>query len=471
MNAPDRRRILAGILAAAIGAPAIAETPTDAVSPAISAETLPPSELRNEQTILSPSPPGIPQFEQLPDWVVPLEALPLDNDAAAAGSSRSETAAEKRVRREQRLHEGLDWAFCGPRATGTDATQTPPPVPPETPIDIEAGAVTYQQDTGILTLSGGVDVRRDDERVTADLVRYDRNTGDLATEGETLLNRPGVRLIGDQALLNLETHQGRMDNVSYRFSESANLRGRADYAELLDRSRTRYGNLVYSTCPPGSNAWSMKASKLRLDQEKGIGVARDARLRIKGVPVLYTPYLRFPIDDRRKSGFLIPTVGTSDESGFELSVPYYWNIAPNLDATISPRYLSERGLLLGTELRYLTRNDRGRIEAEVIPDDAKYEGNGARWALDLAEDGVWFDRFITRLEFSAVSDDTYLEDFGNGLDITSTRRLLRAVNYDYFDHNHIVHGQRFTLTPVLSLPLQRSWGHLIPGARLYLIEL
>ena len=427
--------------------------------------------------------------------------------------------------REARLHRGLDWTFCGPRPAQLGSAPMAAPLAPETPIDIETGAVAYQRDTDILTLSDGVDVRREQERVVAERLTYDRNTGNINTDGETLMERPGLRMIGDHALLNLETQQGRMQNVRYRFSNSANLRGTADLAEVLNPSQTRYQGLVYSTCPPGSNAWSLKASKLKLDQDKGIGVARDARLRIKGVPVLYTPYLRFPIDDRRKSGFLIPTIGTSDESGFELVVPYYWNIAPNLDATISPHFLSERGLLMGTELRYLTRNDEGRIEAEIIPDDAKYDGNGARWALNLEETGTWFNRINTGLEFSAVSDERYLEDFGNGLDITSTRRLLQRgtatyigqgwtlqtalegyqtidpeitpeqrpygrlpqvlfnlnpivlehglvarlnAEYDYFDHNHSVYGQRLAMQPSLSLPLRRSDGHLIPTLSLNL---
>ncbi|MBK5930286.1 organic solvent tolerance protein [Halochromatium salexigens] len=442
-------------------------------------------------------------------------------DTALASARDDESPRE----REARLHQGLDWTFCGPRPARLGSASMAPPLAPETPIDIETGAVAYQRDSDILILSGGVDVRREQERVTADRLMYDRNTGNITSAGETLMERPGLRMIGDDALLNLETQQGRMQHVRYRFSNSTNLRGTADLAEVLNPSQTRYRGLVYSTCPPGSDAWSLKASRLKLDQEKGIGVARDARLRIKGVPVLYTPYLRFPIDDRRKSGLLIPTVGASDESGLELVVPYYWNIAPNLDATISPHFLSERGLLMGTELRYLTGHDEGRIEAEIIPEDAKYAGNGARWALNLEEAGTWFERVHTQVEFSAVSDERYLEDFGNGLDITSTRRLLQRATatylgqgwtlqtalegyqtvdpeitpeqrpygrlpqvlfdlnpvtldnglvarvnaeYDYFDHNHIVYGQRLALQPSLSLPLRRSYGHLIPRLSLNL---
>ncbi|MEA3640349.1 MAG: LPS assembly protein LptD [Lamprobacter sp.] len=430
-----------------------------------------------------------------------------------------------RVDPEALLHDGLDWDFCGPRPARLGSAPMTAPLAPDTPIEIDTGALAYQRDSGILTLSGGVDLRRAGERLMADRLTYDRNSGNIETQGATLLERPGLRMIGDQARLNLETSQGQMQHVSYRFSQSANLRGTADLAELLNSDQTRYSGLVYSTCPPGSNAWSIKASTLKLDQDEGIGVARDARLRIKGVPVVYTPYLRFPIDGRRRSGFLTPTVGTSDASGLELVAPYYWNIAPNLDMTLSPHFLSERGLLMGTELRYLTRHDSGRIEAEFIPDDAKYAGNGARWALNLEENGTWLGRFSTLLEFSAVSDDSYLEDFGNGLDITSTRQLLQrgtvsyfsdgwslqtalqgyqtvdpeitpeqrpygrlpqvifnlspvevgagliaSVNaeYDYFDHNHIVYGQRLAMQPSLSLPLRRSYGHLIPRLSLNL---
>jgi len=487
----------------------------EASRPAQASMPPPASQLRSSLLEQPPAPQPIP--------IEP--AAERDGAQAPIATPGASIKPSNSAAREALLHQGLDWNYCGPRPTQLGALPTVATPAPNTPVEIDTGAVAYQQDSGLLTLSGGVDLRRAQERVVTDTLTYDRNSGDIKTQGATLLERPGLRMIGDAALLNLETNQGQMQNVSYRFSRTANLRGTANLAELLGPTQTRYQGLVYSTCPPGSNAWSIKASKLRLDQEQGIGVARDARLRIKGVPLVYTPYLRFPIDDRRRSGFLIPTIGSSDESGFEFVLPYYWNIAPNLDATLSPHFLSERGLLMGTELRYLTRNDRGRIEAELIPDDAKYDGNGARWALNLEESGLWLNRFSSLLEFSAVSDDRYLEDFGNGLDITSTRRLLQrgtlgyigdgwslqtvlegyqtvdseltpeqrpygrlpqvlfnlnpvalgaglvaSVNaeYDYFDHNHIVYGQRLAMQPSLSLPLRRSYGHLIPRLSLNL---
>jgi LPS-assembly protein len=205
-----------------------------------------------------------------------------------------------------------------------------------------------------------------------------------------------------------------------------------------------------------------------------------------------------------------------------------------MDATVTPRLMSRRGILMGGELRYLTRADSGAVRAEILPDDREYEGGDTtRWALNVEEDGLWQGRLLTQIDFSAVSDEEYLQDFGNNIDATSTRyldqRALTAyyapdwslllqvqgfqtvdqaispenrpygrlpqilfrlnpqellprhlaggagrptagldVEYDYFDHQHRVHGQRITATPLVSWPLQRSWGHLIPGARLHL---
>jgi len=540
MTATDRRRALATIAPLLLWASVSAEPAVDgAIADARSASSLPPSALRplaeagldaapseaqddataDGQAQTGRGDSGLDRTAALLEADPTRSAEPMPSGDREYGGAAPESRIDRvRAGREARLHQGLGWEFCGPRATGETALPNPEPTPPDTPIEIETGALTYQQESGVLTLTGGVDVRRGGERVKTDRLTYDRNSGNLVSEGETWIERPQARLIGERALLNLETQQGRIEDLSYRFSGSANLRGTAEQAELVGPSLTRYRDLVYTTCPPGNNAWSLKASKLKLDQGKGIGVARNAQLRVKGVPLLYTPYLRFPIDDRRKSGFLPPTVGSSDESGFEVMTPYYWNIAPNIDATLSPRFFSERGLMLGTEFRYLTEHDEGEIDAEIIPNDSKYDENGARWALSLEEEGFWLDRFSTQVDFSAVSDDDYLEDFGNGLDITSTRRLLQRgavtyygagwslltavegyqtvdpdllperrpygrlpqvlfslspvdlsnglvanlnAEYDYFDHNHVVHGQRLAAQSSLALPLRRSYGHLI----------
>ncbi|MCG6942225.1 MAG: LPS assembly protein LptD [Thiohalocapsa sp.] len=437
-----------------------------------------------------------------------------------------------------KLERGLEWAYCGPRPPylGPGSTETPAAEAADieqAPTDITAGGVTYRRKRDVVEAVGGVTVVRGPERVEADTLRYDRRQDIVTTTGPTYLQYPELRIAGTGATVNMATEQGRVDAPRFRLSGPLNARGVAQTAYLVSSTRTAYRDIIYTTCPPGSNAWTLRANKLKLDQYSGLGIARDASLRIRGVPVLYAPYLQFPIDDRRRSGFLVPSIGSSDSNGFEVRTPYYWNIAPNMDATITPRIMSKRGVMLGTQYRYLTRPDRGEIHAEILPDDRAYNGKDKlRWAFNMLEEGHWLGRLRTRIDYTAVSDDTYLEDLGNDIDATSTRWLRQRgdvtytgqgwslltrmegfqtldqtvspenrpygrlpqvlfhvapaqllpsttsrwvgkptigldAEYDYFDHDHRVHGQRMTMTPLLSWPLRRSWGHLIPGARLY----
>jgi LPS-assembly protein len=472
-----------------------------------------------------------------PLWVLPAHLIPpaavgipgaemtrdrgyLDQPETIAGVTREPLQPDS-----GRLDAGLGWDYCGPRPARMGPAPAADQPDNDTPLDIDAAGISYRQDTQTIEATGGVRLARGGKRVEADRISYNRSTSDIVTRGRTYLEYPGVRILGQDAELNLEQNQGRIDDAHYRFSGAANLRGRADVIHIDDRQRTRYENMLYTTCPPGSNAWSLVANKLRLDQESGRGVARDARLRIRGVPVLYTPYINFPIDDRRKSGFLIPSIGSSEDNGFELLTPYYWNIAPNMDATFFPRYMSRRGAMLGGEFRWLTRADRGTLTAEVMPDDAEFENDDARGALGIKQQGRFFDRWATNIDYSVVSDDQYLEDLGSNIDVTSTRRLLQrgdvtylgtgwslltsveayqtidetpapgsrpygrlpqllftvnrrtygpgllaglAAEYTYFDHNHRVNGQRLALNPGIAWPLRRSYGHIIPNLNLNL---
>jgi LPS-assembly protein len=498
---------------------------------------------------LAPPAPEELQTDDEPLWVLPPSVVPerlstlpgadpvrdlgyLDRPGMAA-----RVVTEPIERNLGQLEQGLDWAYCGPRpgtADGGDAAGLVTPPAQEAAVELEAGGIAYRRRHDLVDAVGNVIVVRGEQRVEADQLSYDRRSEVITSPGATYLAYPQLRLAGAGAEINLATEQGRIDAPRFRLSGPLNARGLADTAYVVTPRRTAYRDIVYTTCPPGSNAWSLRADKLKLDQQSGLGIARDARLKIRGVPVFYTPYLQFPIDDRRRSGLLVPSFGSSEANGLELELPYYWNIAPNMDATITPRFLSERGLVLGGEFRYLTRADSGVLRAEVLPDDRSFdEGDRLRWAFGAEQQGRWLDRLYTSVDFSAVSDDDYLEDLGNGIDATSTRRLeqragvtyagqgwslatqlsgfqtlddaiapanrpygrlpqvLFRINprellprhggrylgrptagldaeYNFFDHNHLVHGQRFTLTPLLTWPLRRSYGHLIPTARLYL---
>lgn len=428
------------------------------------------------------------------------------------------------ARQEARVHAGLNWDYCGPKP-GVEKLAVTAPFRSgnEIPIDITADHAEYDRELDVIHLLGGVQMVQQDRRLDADRSNYDRASGAVDAQGNVFMEAPGLRLAGDRADYNLGTKQGSVDQAHYRMSGNANLRGQADKAWLISETLSRYRDIIYTTCPPGSSDWSIRASDLELDQASGIGKARHARIRIADIPVLYSPYLEFPIDNRRRSGFLIPAFGVSSKNGVVFSQPYYWNIAPNMDATITPTYMGQRGLMLGTEFRWLTKRQNVEFYTEILPRDNKEPDEGIRGALRIKENGNLGPRWSTSIDYSAVSDDTYLQDFGNRLDVTSLRNLSRRGDlnyngdgwnlltrvqefqtvdntiapanrpygqlphiefnlnpklwqgleysfegdYDYFDHDSAVHGNRVVAIPSLRLPLRRSYGYLTPRARVY----
>jgi len=426
------------------------------------------------------------------------------------------------------LHEGLDWEYCGLRPIKFGPAVRPPPLTADGPLSLSADAFDYDQERNLLWLRGDVRGAQNSRFVAADEAVYDHNTSDLKAKGNVFLTGPGVRLIADEAQMNLESDQGSLSGVYYRLMGKINAHGNADQAELINPTLTRYRNIVYSACRPGQRqqAWSLDAAELELDQVKGQSVARQAKLRVRGLPVFYSPHLSFPIDDRRKSGFLVPSFGTSDRNGINATIPYYWNIAPHMDATFSVRHMTKRGPMLGTEFRYLSPHQWMQFSGELLPQDRQRDSQDARWALRIEQEGSFSRRWSTALDYRAVSDSQYFEDFGARLEQTSVRHIERrgdlhysgdswylltrlqefqtldevpgstsspharlpqmtfGINprnlvgpgielglsgeYNYFHHDTIVHGHRTAFRPFARWPLRKRYGHLIPQLDLHL---
>lgn len=440
--------------------------------------------------------------------------------AATAASAQTSGADDT-----TRLHKGLEWEYCGQRPAKLGPVVLPPLPGDEDPLYVGADTFDYDRELELLSLGGNVEVVQGSRYVGADKIIYDRGTADLLATGNAILSNPGVRLAADKAEMNLESDTGSLSDVQYRLSGKINARGSADRAELVQPEVTRFENIVYTTCRPGQNDWTLAAEELELDQSTGRGIARKAKLRVRSVPVLYTPYLSFPIDDRRKSGVLVPSIGNSDGNGFDIRVPYYWNIAPNMDATFFPRYMSERGAMLGTEFRYLSDRQNAELYGEIIPRDNKLEGNRTRWAVRVEHKARIAPAWSSDINFNEVSDDEYLEDFGNSLELTSTRNIERrgdlfyhgdrwrlrtrlldyqtvdasiapadrpyarlpqmlldvtplridsgirlglSGEYNFFQHSAEVHGHRASLNSYATWPLRKSYGHLIPRVDLHL---
>lgn len=391
----------------------------------------------------------------------------------------------------------------------------------ESLIDITADDAQLLPANQIALLTGQVSLRQDAQEVHAGALRLDRLNSLIATRGPTLFQRPGLQLWGKDGVFDYQKKTGSLAQVDYQLLTAYATRGQADQVDIQDPEHLAFRELNYTTCPPNSTGWSLKAERLTLDRIQGEGEAYDARVYLGDVPILYTPYLNFPIDDRRKSGFLPPHAGFSEHTGLDLSLPYYFNIAPNLDATFQPRLMTEHGLMLGGEMRFLTETQQGRLRGQILPDDPAQDGD-TRGGLSFQHRGRWNDQWSSELNINHVSDKTYLGDFGNDLNVTSGRNLEQRGDlryrqgpwsflgrvqsfqtldasiapqdrpyrrlpqlyvgygqddllnlplsfkfdseYDYFDHDHNVRGQRINLRSSLAMPIRNSYSFVIPKA-------
>jgi LPS-assembly protein len=279
-------------------------------------------------------------------------------------------------------------------------------------------------------LDGKAMLRKGDITIKADRLDYNQPTDLARARGNVRLNRAGNVYEGPLMELRVDAFEGFFNQPTYHFLRNE-AHGQASRVDFLDEQRAVVHDATFTTCQrmPGPSwmpDWVLKATTISMDNEEAVGTATGALLLFKGVPLLPIPYLSFPLSDQRKSGVLPPTIGLDNVNGTELSLPYYWNIAPNRDATITPTLMSKRGLNLGTEFRYLENNYSGEAQLDWMPSDQLRNTN--RWGLNLNHqahiNSVWADNGLgLNLSLNRVSDDDYWRDFthANG---SLTQRLL-----------------------------------------------
>lgn len=392
------------------------------------------------------------------------------------------------------------------------------------PVHIEADRIEgyYQQE---IEATGNVRMRRGDRLLSADRIKYYQNTDDAEVEGNVILERVDDILRGTYLELNLETQVGELSYPNYFMKEGS---GRGGGSLLLLKGGDRYGIKKghYTTCPIDNDDWYILAKDLEIDKEKEVGTARSVTVRFKDVPILYVPWMNFSFSGKRKSGLLAPIIGNTARTGAEVSVPFYWNLAPNYDATIAPRLMSRRGLMFNNEFRYLGDTLGGQLMLDLLPNDL--EENDTRYGIMFHHNQWLGGGWTGNVQYNRVSDDDFFRDLTNNIAFTSqvnllqqaaatyngelgrdgtimfnallqqfqtiqdpraiiptpvkrlpqflvnaTKRDIYGLDLDFagswanFSHPTDPHGLRLTLYPGISLPLQTSYGYIKPRIGLH----
>ena len=324
---------------------------------------------------------------------------------------------------------------------------------------VEASAARVTSEDGTVTLDGGARIDWAGRSVTADSARYVPDTGEIDVDGALVFEGPGVRLASEGARVDLDDDVFETGRTSYRLDvDGRRASGRASGARGEPDGVFELEGATYSTCPPERLDWFIRADRIRLDTEAGVGTARGIALRFKGVPVFALPAFSFPVGTKRKTGFLAPAVARGDRTGFEVLVPWYWNIRPELDATFVPRLMTKRGVQLQSELRWLNSRGAWTLDHEILSD--RERDDEWRSFARLEHAGTLGSRWRTEVEYATVSDEAYFEDLGNSLRTASITHLEQRAELVYEDPLTVaaVRLQGFeTVDPTLDVPAARPY--------------
>ncbi|MEP7101396.1 MAG: LPS-assembly protein LptD [Burkholderiales bacterium] len=293
------------------------------------------------------------------------------------------------------------------------------------PIILNAQTVTGSPDLDAVA-EGNAEFRRGGTRISADRLRYEQ-ADDLATAlGNVRISRDGNVYSGPELQLKVQRFEGFFLNPTYHFARTG-AGGVAQRIDFLDEQRAIATAATYTSCPAdgsGGPAWLLTTDKVNLDFGTNTGIAEGAVLRFYGVPILAAPKLSFPLSDDRKSGWLPPSMGLDSKSGFQFSMPYYWNIAPNRDATFTPEISTRRGPSIDTEFRYLEPNYSGQARLNLMPND-RTTGN-ERYSLAAGHESDFGNDLLLKMRVLRVSDDDYWKDFPADVSSSLTPRLLAS---------------------------------------------
>ncbi len=291
---------------------------------------------------------------------------------------------------------------------------------------------------GQFTLDGHVLVRQGKRRIRAEHLEYDSRSGALSTRGGIDYTDPEIKVTGKGG--SYSPSSGARFNSAHFALRRRSARGTAQLLRLTPAGVIDLQGVSFTTCPQVKPSWVLRASSITLNTRTHTGVGRNARIDLHGVPIVYLPWVSFPLGNVRKTGFLFPTFGNTSRGGLQVSAPLYWNIAPNADLTLVPTEYQHRGVDVGGEMRWLTARQYTQLKWDYLPNDTSYLGGRARGRIRL--DSVMNLPRGLRLTLNGenVSDSAYFEDFATGPEGTSTAFLDRRAALTYRTEHWNIRG-------------------------------
>jgi len=320
------------------------------------------------------------------------------------------------------------------------------PSNPNAPAYVSGDRVTGYSEKGV-EMEGHAELRRDGGVIKGDRLTYDQDTDEAHATGNVRLSKSGTLAVGPEARMRVQANEGYMLSPDYYFQQTGGS-GSAERVDFLDPDRSTLKKATYTTCSPDNADWYFSARKLDLDSDRQVGTAYGGVLNFFGVPIAGAPAFSFPLNGERRSGVLPPLFGYGSNSGADLTVPYYFNLAPNRDLTIYPRILTSRGVQLGEDFRYVGDGYSGRIRGEFLPDDKKAGRN--RWAYSIQHYQSIIPGMTAYVNVSKVSDDKYPDDLTRSVSQSTLRQYTQegGVIYAWQDWVFMARVQKFqTLLP------------------------
>ncbi len=326
------------------------------------------------------------------------------------------------------------WGGCPafPPSAVTPSAGTGKSTPPGQQSSFVSGDHVDAIQHGISTFTGSVQLDQGDQRLTGNRLIYDDATGLARVQQDVRFYTPRLTLESPGGIYDTNTGAASFRDAQFQLPVRHG-RGSADLIDSLDSDHSELYGVHFTTCPLGKQDWYLDAADMELDQGTDTGEAHDVSIHFLGVPIFWSPYLNFPLGDDRKSGFVGAGMAWSAQEGFDLSAPYYFNLAENYDALLVPRIITKRGEQIGGEFRYLTPYEKGSIDASILPHDQLADRE--RGQLIVKHDTLFNPILDLNVNYEWVSDDNFFQDLGNNLAAVSTTYLERHVKLTYDDQD------------------------------------